>query len=168
MANYESVVISNDFKVKNPKEFFNVFNELGFEYTCINNDNTVCIASYEQCWDSEHVVVIEKQTKKFVGVITSWNIDCLSLEEWIELKKYNYKVEDLKEITVEEYIQTQLLDDSYCAIKETGNEKLRYNVGFAEVITKNNIKFFNLDQLVQLYVLEELSNTDKSETQFKV
>lgn len=38
--------------------------------------------------------------------------------------------------------------------KEVGNEKLIYNIGVADVITKRTTKFFDLDSLVEKYIKE--------------
>ena len=151
MANYEFTVISNDFKVKNPKEVCEVFEKLGYEYSTYN-ENSVALASYETCWDTDHLVLVTKKDKEVVGVIPSYEEDFYNLEEWLEEKELDYIVDDIEELSISDYIQYQLLDDSYCVIKEVGNEKLRYNIGVADVITKRTTKFFNLDSLVEQYV----------------
>lgn len=153
MANYEFTVISNDFKVKNPKEVYKVFDSLGYEYST-HNESSVALASYETCWDTDHLVLVTRKDKEVVGVIPSYEVDFYNLEEWLEEKELDYIVDDIEELSISDYIQYQLLDDSYCAIKEVGNEKLRYNIGVADVITKRSTKFFNLDSLVEKYIKE--------------
>lgn len=159
MANYESVVISNYFRVKNPQEVVDVFKSLGYEESYFDtNDNTVILASYEQCWDSEHVVIIRKDNMQVVGEVQSCDYDFFDLDEYLEDLDLFYIKDNVKIISLCEYIQYQLLDkNTYFAVKETGNEKLRYNVAHAEVITKNSMKWFNLDTLILEYVEEEMS-----------
>ena len=155
MANYEFTVISNDFKVKNPKEVCGVFEGLGYEYSTYTNDS-VALASYETCWDTDHVVLMDKKDKRVLNTVLSCDIDFFDLQEWLEdtLLDDEYTCDDIEQVSISDYIQYQLLDDSYCAIKEVGNEKLRYNIGVADVITKRGNKFFNLDSLVEKYIKE--------------
>ena len=153
MANYEFTVISNDFKVKNPKEVCKVFDSLGYEYST-HNESSVALASYETCWDTDHLVLVTRKDKKVIGVIPSCEVDFYNLEEWLKEKELDYIVDDIEELSISDYIQYQLLDDSYCAIKEVGNEKLIYNIGVADVITKRTTKFFDLDILVEKYIKE--------------
>ncbi len=170
MANYEFTVISNYFKVKNPQEVVEVLSKLGYEESCNISNNAVCLASYETCWSDEHRVVIDKATKKMVAVINECDLDYFELDDaWIsEMELIEYKLDDLKDVSVTEYIQHQLVPNSYFAVKEVGNEKLRYNIGYAEVITKNNVKWFNLDRLIETYITEELSLADNTEVQLKM
>lgn len=169
MANYEFTVISNYFEVKNPQEVVEVLSRLGYEESCCNiSNNTVCLASYENCWSDEHRVVIDKATKKMVAVINDYDLDYFKLDDaWISEMELTYKIDDLKDISITEYIQHQLVPNSYFAVKEVGNEKLRYNIGYAEIITKNNVKWFNLDRLIEIYIAEELSLADNTEVQLK-
>lgn len=155
MANYEFTVISNYFMVKNPSEVLDVFLRLGYEESYIDEQvETVCLSSYETCWDTDHLVLVTRKDKKVVGVIPSCDIDFYNLEEWLEETGLDYIVDDIEELSISDYIQYQLLDNSYCAIKEVGNEKLRYNIGVADVITKRTTKFFNLDSLIEKYIKE--------------
>ena len=170
MANYEFTVISNYFKVKNPQEVVEVLSKLGYEESCCISNNAVCLASYENCWSDEHRVVIDKATKKMVAVINAYDLDYFELDDaWIsEMELTEYKLDDLKDISITEYIQHQLVPNSYFAVKEVGNEKLRYNIGYAEVITKNSVKWFDLDRLIETYITEELSLADNAEVQLKI
>ena len=155
MANYEFTVISNNFKVKHPEEVYEVFEKLGYECSTYNEDSVV-LASYETCWDTDHLVLVTRKDKEVVGVIQSCDIDFFDLEEWLKDRLLDdiYTFDDIEELSISDYIRYQLLDDSYCAIKEVGNEKLRYNIGVADVITKRTTKFFNLDSLVEKYIKE--------------
>ena len=145
MANYEFTVISNWFKVKNPSEFLDTIQKLGYEgsYYDTSNDK-VCIASYEQCWDNEHIVIIDNNTGNVIDTVQDCDL----------VGYFDYG----NNINLDKYIQNQLLDNEYVAVKETGNEKLRYNVGCAEVITKNNTKWFCLDNIIEEYIRKELNN----------
>lgn len=166
MANYEFTVISNDFKVKKPQEVLEVFLRLGYEKSyCNPSNNTVCLASYEECWDSEHRVILDKNNN-ILSVINSYEIELFDIKDFAE--QYQININEIKTISITEYIQHQLIPNSYFAVKEVGNEKLRYNIGYAEVITKNNVKWFNLDRLIETYVTETLSDTSDDEVQLKV
>ena len=171
MANYVFTVISNYFEVKDSQEVAEVLSNLGYEESyCNKSNNTVCLASCENCWSDEHRVVIDRATKKMVAVINAYDLDDFELDDtWIsEMELTEYKLDDLKDISITEYIQHQLVPNSYFAVKEVGNEKLRYNIGYAEVITKNNVKWFNLDMLIETYIAEELSLADDTEVQLKM
>ncbi len=159
MANYECVVISNYFRAKNPQEVVDVFCTLGYENSfCDTTDNTVILASYEQCWDSEHVVIVRKDNMEVIGAVQNCDYDFLDLKEYLEDLENGLTEDDVKILPLYDYIQYQLLDkNTYFAVKETGNEKLRYNVAHAEVITKNSMKWFNLDTLILEYIEEEMS-----------
>ena len=157
MANYEFTVISNYFKVKNPNEFLEIVQKLGYEESYYDeNNNKICIASYEQCWSTEHIILIDKNINKCIGAIQECDYYCFDLEEYLQDINLECDTEDIVEVCLDKYIQSQLLENEYFAIKETGNEKLRYNVGYAEVITKNNIKWFSLDCLIEEYIQKEL------------
>ena len=67
--------------------------------------------------------------------------------------------EEFEEIELEEYVQSVLLDGEVFVLKETGNEGLRFNSGWAIIIhnTNNNkqgydVKTFDLDLLINDYL----------------
>ena len=170
MANYVFTVISNYFEVKDSQEVAEVLLNLGYEESyCNKSNNTVCLASYENCWDTEHVVLVNKANKEVVGTIPSYDIDYYdTIERYLFEKELDYTTDEIQELSITEYIQHQLVPNSYFAVKEVGNEKLRYNIGYAEVITKNNVKWFDLDRLIETYIAEELSLADNTEVQLKM
>lgn len=52
---------------------------------------------------------------------------------------------EMDEDNFDEYLQSMLLDGQHVFLKETGNEGLRYNTGWALFINKKIIKGYNLD-----------------------
>ena len=93
-----------------------------------------------------------------IGAVQNCDYDFLDLKEYLEDLKNGLTEDDVKILPLYDYIQYQLLDkNTYFSVKETGNEKLRYNVAFAEVITKNSMKWFSLDTLIHEYIEEEMS-----------
>ena len=91
-------------------------------------------------------------------MIKNYCDDLFDLDEYLEVLYLFYIKDNVKIISLCEYIQYQLLDkNTYFAVKETGNEKLRYNIAHAEVVTKNSMKWFNLDTLILEYIEEEMS-----------
>ena len=68
-----------------------------------------------------------------------------------------------EEVELVAYLQEMLLDDNFLAIKEIGNEKLRYTVACSCLITKTKEVWFNLNSCMeeelkkQGYKLENLA-----------
>lgn len=167
MANYVSVVVSNDFKVKEDS-IDNVRRAISyFEESYVSEIGDTFIGSYENMLSDSILVVIDKRTNKVLASYDSDNYDISDVIEengsYIEdnLEKANivsedeYDINDFEEIDFCKYIQSVLEDDSYAFIKEVGHEKLRYAVGCGVLITKDTIKWLDLDNIANCIVKGE-------------
>lgn len=167
MATYQFIVLSNEFKVKK-SEIENVRNALScFGDSFVNEQGETYIASYEQTLSDDIRVLFDKRTKK---VICSYDCSCWDKRDMIEengyliedyLKQANipseeeYDEEDFEELDFAEYMQSVLEDKEYILIKETGHEKLRYSVGCGILITKNTIKWIDIDSIAREIIDKE-------------
>lgn len=160
-------IISRPFNTKDNAEVVRIFQELGFKETAINQDGKVVVTSHDAQWTDGQYVVIEKETKAVVGAYDN-------NEEYGDMYAYLYEVqnryfetveeadEEFEEIELEEYVQSVLLDGEVFVLKETGNEGLRFNSGWAIIIHKANynkqgydVKTFDLDLLINDYLEEK-------------
>lgn len=159
MANYISVIVSNDFKVKTD-EIENVRRAISFfEESYVTDEGEAFIGSYENMLSDDILVVIDKRTNKVLTSYDSCNYDLSDVVEengsFIEdclgeasiVSEDEYDINDFEEIDFCKYIQSVLADDSYAFIKEVGHEKLRYAVGCGVLITKDINKWLDLDRI---------------------
>ena len=168
MANYEFTVVSNEFKVKK-SQFENVKNALDcFDESYFNEEtNTVKIASYDQDLSDDLVVLYDTRTKKVICSYDSgyWDKTDKIEENGYQIEVYlkqagieseeEYNEEDFEELDFSEYMQSVLEDNEHILIKETGNEKLRYNVACGILITKKSIQWLDLDRIAMDIVEKE-------------
>lgn len=157
MADYIFTITSRPVKTKDNKEFVKVFQDLGFEESEVIGD-TAYVGSYgEAYWDDDSMIVVrEKATGKAVGGYNAYTntedlemfleYGCIDLPEGV-------KTEDLyEEIDIETYIKSMLLDGQAFILTEAGHEKLRYNNGWAIIITKDETKCFDITRLVDTFL----------------
>lgn len=152
MANYESTLISNEFKTKNNEEVLKVLLDLGLEETYITSNEKVSIASYGQSMDDSMNVIIDKETEKAVTAYTDYTYENLDPEILKTLEDEN--INKYKEVSIYDYLKDMLLEGETIQIKETGNEKLRYNGAYGLVITQKSYQWFNLDDIMEKYAEE--------------
>lgn len=156
MANYEFTVTSKPIKTKNNEEFLKVFLDLGFEESSIEN-GSVYVGSYgEAYWDDNSLIVVRgTDTKKVIG---AYNTYCGydTLEDY--LMANNLPTNLYEEIDIVEYIQSMLLEGQAFVLTEAGHEKLRYNNGWAIIITKDEVKSYDITCLVEDYLDEHNLN----------
>lgn len=168
MANYDFVVCSNPFTVKE-ETIEGVRSAIRyFEESYVDNKGNAFIGSYgEQSYSDDLKVVIDKRTNKVLGTYDS---GYCSLEDFIEengvsieeelaeqdiVSEEEYDVEDFREVDFADFIQQNLLEGEYCFIKEVGHEKLRYACGCGFLITKKFTKWIDLDRIAEEYVEKE-------------
>lgn len=157
MADYIFTIISRPVKTRDNEEFVRIFQQLGFEESEVLGD-TAFVGSYgEAYWDDDSMIVVrEKATGKVMGAYNPYcNVECL--EEFLDIEGIllpeNAEAEDLyEEIDIETYIKSMLLDGQAFILTEAGNEKLRYNNGWAIVITKDETKCFDITRLIDTYL----------------
>lgn len=157
MADYIFTIISRPVKTKNNDEFVKVFLDLGFEESQVIGD-TAFVGSYgEAYWDDDSMIVVkEKATGKVIGGYNPYcnaeDLDMYLNQEGIELPE-GKEAEDLyEEIDIETYIKSMLLDGQAFVMTEAGNEKLRYNNGWAIIITKDETKCFDITRLIDTFL----------------
>lgn len=156
MANYEFTVVSNGFNTKNNEEVASVFENLGFEEV-YSRENYVFVGSYgQQAWSDDFCVVKEKATDKIIGAYDTYNSMYADLQDFLNNKVDEGADEgDYEEVPLDDYIQDMLLDGEAFVLKEVGNEKLRYNIGCALIITKNKVEFIDLDNKIRDFLKAE-------------
>lgn len=157
MADYIFTITSRPVKTKDNSEFVRVFQNLGFEESEVIGD-TAYVGSYgEAYWDDDSMIVVrEKATGKVIGGYNPYcnaeDLDMYLDQEGIELPE-DTEAEDLyEEIDIETYIKDMLLDGQAFVMTEAGNEKLRYNNGWAIIITKDETKCFDITRLVDTFL----------------
>ena len=158
MADYIFTITSRPVKTKDNAEFVKVFQDLGFEESCIIDD-CAFVGSYgEAYWDDDSMIVVrEKATGKTIGGYNTYNTNTEDLEMFLKYGCIDLpegaEAEDLyEEIDIETYIQSMLLDGEAFVLTEAGNEKLRYNNGWAIIITKDETKCFDITRLVDTFL----------------
>ena len=157
MADYVFTITSRSVKTKDNAEFVKVFQDLGFEESCIIDD-CAFVGSYgEAYWDDDSMIVVrEKATGKVIGAYNPYcnaeDLDMYLNQESISLPE-DTEAEDLyEEIDIETYIKSMLLDGEAFVLTEAGNEKLRYNNGWAIIITKDETKCFDITRLIDTFL----------------
>ena len=156
MADYIFTVISNEFSTKNNEEVAKVFQDLGFEESYAKDDY-VFVGSYgEQSWSDDFYVVKEKATGKVIGAYDGMYPELQGLEDLVadklSIDVNDVDTKDYEEILLRDYVQDMLLDNEAFVLQETGHEKLRYNSGWAIVITRSDIKSFDLCSMIDEYL----------------
>lgn len=146
MANYESVVLSNQVRVKKPQELIKVLETLGFDEWSITGEDVITFGSTVTCFDIDQMNVVRDEEENVIGVSSDFM-------ESPELLDDNISVEEWHEQPFTEYIQEQLYDENqFLYVKEIGHEKLRYVVATGCVITKTDIRWFDIDSIVNNYL----------------
>lgn len=165
--NAETVTISRPFKTTNNREVVDVLMEIGFEETIINRDDKVVVGSYNQQWNDFQYVIKEKATGKVIGGFDSYGEIDDTFQYLEEVHGITFDTEEeytdhYEELELAEYIQSMLAEGESFVLKETSNEGLRHNTGWAIVINKNpnnkqgfDVKTFDLDYLVNDYLEEK-------------
>ena len=156
MADYTFTTISRPVRTKDNEEFFNVFLDLGFEESC-EIDGKARILSYgEATWTDDMFVIIDDSTGKALGAYVDGDEqDFLSRLEELTGEEFDTEADALVKYSKEPiatYVQDSLLEGEAFVLQEVGNERLRYNSGWAIVITKDDIKSFDLDLIVNDYL----------------
>ena len=153
MADYIFTILSRPVKTKNNDEFVKVFLDLGFEESQVIGD-TAFVGSYgEAYWDDDSMIVVkDKATSKVIGGYNAYG-GYETLEDFLEGHDIPKEtVGDYEEIDIETYIKSMLLDGQAFVMTEAGNEKLRYNNGWAIIITKDETKCFDITRLIDNYL----------------
>lgn len=137
MANYCCATRTNYFRVKDPESF------KSFMYTVYGSEEPVDV------WEET-----DRSGNKVFGFGCYGGIAgvCGDEEEYEE-SCYDDFIEGL---------QRYVADDDAIIILESGNEKLRYLVGQAEIITSKEYRFVNIADIAKLRAAELLNNPNWS------
>lgn len=155
--NYEFTAISNYFKVKNPKQAQEILNGLGFYTDTDNYNDSICFYSSDSQYHDEMYVIKHTSTGTIIGHYDSYNemLEDAIEERLEELNKDGEVItgevteDDVELLDLFDYLQGELLEDSYVIYKEVGNEGFRYNSASGAVITKDGITWLSLDNMLE-------------------
>ena len=166
MANYDFVVCSDSFRVKE-EAIESMRTALSyFEESEVDSKGNCFIGSYgEQCFTDDLKVVIDKRTNKVLGTYDSgyWSLEDFIEENGADIEgnivdtKETYDIEDFQELNFADYIQQNLAEGEHVFIKEVGHEKLRYACGCGLLITKDKQVWIELDHIADKVLKGEIT-----------
>ena len=137
MANYESATRTNYFRVKDPAAFREFMSRV------YGSDEV-------QLWEEKDL----NDTVQFgFGVYGGISGFCPSEDEEDDDSDYDY------DAFLDE-LQRHIADDDAVIIMEGGNEKLRYVVGSATIVTSKTIEYLGIKELAEKQVRKLLNNPD--------
>lgn len=161
--NYDSVVISNYFKVKDKDEVIKVLENFNFETHRDERTDTIWFGGYDVFWDYDCLVALDKKDGTLIFVMTEYPLHAedIATDKDITnaLSDAGYTRDDVNIITLGEYLQDQVLPDEHILVTETGNEGLRYNVGATCLITKKELMTFSCQDAAESYLVRQESIT---------
>ena len=135
-------VMTNDFKVKNPKLVEQVLEQLGFEVSIAEDESIVATAEEDNIDDTTHVVVDHEE-------VTVYSELLCNLED----------MDEDKAIPFTEFIQEQLLEKEYIIIHVVGIESRISGItgtwSYVTCITKKAYKHISLHEEVNKFLAEE-------------
>ena len=133
-------VITNDFKVQNPKLVKKVLEKLGFEVSIAEDESIVATAEEDNIDDTTHVVVDHEEVKVYGELLGNY-----------------YEMDEEKAITFTEFMQAQLLEDEY-ALFRVGTESRICGVidvwSYAICITKKAHTVISLSDEINKFLAE--------------
>ena len=136
-------VVTNDFKVKNPKLVKEVLEQLGFEVS-ITEDESIFATAEEDNTDDTTQVVIDNEEVKVYGEV---------LGNFSEMGE-----DEKKAITFTEFMQDQLLEDEYVLFRVVGTESRICGVidvwSYAICITKKAYTIVSLSSAINKFLAE--------------
>ena len=136
-------VVTNDFKVKNPKLVKEVLEQLGFEVSIAEDESIVATAEEDNIDDTTHVVVDHEEVQVYGEVLGNFS-------EMGEDEK--------KAITFTEFMQDQLLEDEYVLFRVVGTESRICGVidvwSYAICITKKAHTIVSLSSVINKFLAE--------------
>ena len=143
MSHTTVAVITNDFKVQNPKLVKKVLEKLGFEVSIAEDESIVATAEEDNIDDTTHVVVDHEEVQVYGEVLGNFS-------EMGEDEK--------KAITYTEFMQDQLLEDEYVLFRVVGTESRMCGVidvwSYAICITKKAYTIVSLSSAINKFLAE--------------
>lgn len=105
MSHTTVAVITNDFKVQNPKLVKKVLEQLGFKVSIAEDKSIVATAEEDNIDDTTHVIIDHEEVQVYGELLCN-------LEE----------MDEEKAITFTEFMQVQLLEDEHALFRIVGTE----------------------------------------------
>ena len=143
MSHTTVAVITNDFKVQNPKLVEEVLEQLGFEVSIAEDESIIATAEEDNIDDTTHVVVDHEEVKVYGELLGNY---------------YEMGEDEKKAITFTEFMQAQLLEDEYALFRVVGTESRICGVidvwSYAICITKKAHTVISLSDEINKFLAE--------------
>lgn len=134
-------VVTNDFKVKNPKLVKKVLEQLGFKVSIAEDESIVATAEEDNIDDTTHVIVDHEEVKVYGELLGNY-----------------YEMDEEKAIIFTEFMQAQLLEDEYALFRVVGTESRISGVidvwSYAICITKKAYTAIYLSDEINKFLAE--------------
>ena len=154
--NYNAQVLSNKFKVKDTALVKRLLGSAGFYVD--ECDGSLCFYDNE---DSTYLCDMRVVYYNSIPIIvqTDYNDDedyYYAIEEYAGVKEEDIDDDEIDTQDFFKFLQSQLLDGESVQVTEVGHEGLRYQAACGLVITKKDIKWFDLNRLMQEFTKENI------------
>ena len=134
-------VITNDFKVQNPKLVKKVLEQLGFEVFIAENESIVATSEEDNIDDTTHVMVDHEEVQVYGELLGNY-----------------YEMDKEEAITFTEFMQAQLLEGEYVLFRIVGTERRICGVidvwSYAICITKKAHIVISLSDEINKFLAE--------------
>ena len=135
-------VITNDFKVQNPKLVKKVLEQLGFEVSIAEDESIVATAEEDNIDDTTYVVLDNEEVKVYGELLGNFS-----------------EMDKEKAITFTEFMQDQLLEKEHITFHVVGTESRMCGVvdvwSYAICITKKAHTVISLSDEINKFLAEE-------------
>lgn len=154
--NYTAQVLSNKFKVKDKELVKRLLGSAGFSVD--ECDGSLCFYDNE---DSTYLCDMRVVYYNSIPIVvqTDYNDDedyYYAIEEYAGVKEEDVDDDEIDTQDFFKFLQSQLLDGESVQVTEVGHEGLRYQAACGLVITKKDIKWFDLNRLMQEFTKENI------------
>ena len=134
-------VVTNDFKVKNPKLVKEVLEQLGFKVSIAEDESIIATAEEDNIDDTTHVIVDHEEVQVYGELLGNFS-----------------EMDKEKAITFTEFMQAQLLEDEYVLFRVVGTESRICGVidvwSYAICITKKAHTVISLSDGINKFLAE--------------
>ena len=134
-------VVTNDFKVKNPKLVKEVLEQLGFKVSIADDESIIATAEEDNIDDTTHVIVDLEEVQVYGELLGNFS-----------------EMDKEKAITFTEFMQAQLLEDEYALFRVVGTESRICGVidvwSYAICITKKAHTVISLSDGINKFLAE--------------
>ena len=154
--NYTSQVLSNNFKVKDKDLVKRLLGSARFHVD--ECDGGLCFYDNEDSTFLCDMMLVYYNSIPII-VQTDYNSDedyYIAIEEYAGVKEEDVDVDEIEKQDFFKFLQSQLLDGESVQVTEVGHEGLRYQAACGVVITKKDIKWFDLNRLMEDFTKENI------------